>query len=123
MFLPGSSNKGFSKMSTAFGPFSQLLGDSPELTFFSRPELQQGGGFSPRARRTFRQSFADVQNRFLGALGTQLRSDETPNLRFDDFLSGQGPQPFIFSNFQREQNPFGTSTGRFNPRTRQLFQF
>lgn len=113
-------------MATSFLDFINLLEEEPKTAFFSRPELQQGGGFSPRQRRTFRDSFGQIQDQFLGALGAQLRSGQTPDLGFDQFLSGSqvpSQDPFSFLNFFQQQNPFSGNIGRFNPRTRQLFDF
>ena len=101
-------------------PFADILEEEPRTAFFSRTAPF---GTSPIRRRFTENLFPQVFNRFLGALGTQIRGGETPTLRFEEFLSD--PRSF---NLEREffQQPRARRTGfapPLAPRTRFLTQF
>lgn len=89
-------------------------------------------GKAPAERDYFKNAFQDIHNRFLGALGSQVRAGETPDIRFEDYLNQQfnptadgGLSPFTerFRSLPPSSRPFGGQTRRFAPRTRKLFSF
>lgn len=105
-------------MTTGFDfPFSDFLEENPRASFFSRVNR-----FARPQQRHFSQSnaFTDIQNRFLGMLGSQARSGELPTLRFEDFLDD-----FNFDQEFRSLAPSerfgGGGQGRFAPPTRFRF--
>ena len=99
-------------------PFSDFLSD-PDVgfraDFFSRP----GTRGTPTRSRFFEKEFSSIQNRFLGALGSQIRGGEAPTLTFGNFLDD-----FNFNDafFGASPSARGQFPSRFAPRTRFLFQ-
>ncbi len=77
-----------------FGIFGQFLEEDPlgrRAAFFGQPGVQ-GGGFNQQ--RFFGNLFPQVENRFLGQLGSQILGGGEPTAQFTDFLGQQ--------NFGRE---------------------
>jgi len=98
------------------GFFPDFLNEVPESAFFSRI-----GQFSdsPRRQNFFQNQFPNVENQFIGAIGSQFRTGQAPSLKFDDFLND-----FDFDRLFRDQSRFqrGRTSNLFNPSTRFLFQ-
>tara|TARA_R100000152_G_C6772151_1_gene198914 strand:- start:1148 stop:1510 length:363 start_codon:yes stop_codon:yes gene_type:complete len=63
----------------------QMLEYKPQLAYYSSPAAQSFAR-SPSRRQYFQRSFGDIYNQYLGELGTQLRSGQSPDLKFQDFL-------------------------------------
>ncbi len=100
-------------------PFAQFLEDAPEgfrANLFSRPGVTS----TPTRSRFFTNQFADIQNRFLGALGAQIRTGEQPTLTGEQFLNQFDPNRFFLSQAPAFRGQFPS---RFAPRTRTLFNF
>ena len=103
---------------TMQNPFLDFLEESDvgqRALFFSRP----GTRGTPTRSRFFENQFSSIQNRFLGALGAQIRGGEAPTLTGTQFLD-----TFDFNTFFAGQPPAfrGQFPSRFAPRTRFLFQ-
>jgi hypothetical protein len=98
-----------------FSDFLQnILEEQPELPFFAGV----GGLRSPQQRRFFQGQFPNIFNEFLGRLGGQIQSGQTPNLRFTDFLS---ETPFTQRFASTPPSFRGDFQSRFAPRTRSFF--
>lgn len=109
-------------MTTPAFPGQGFLNDDFRLAYFSAPNIFGPNAFSGRGgkrkRRFFQGQFEPINDLFLGELGSQARSDEFPGLQGTDFLRGDtgfNPNNFFF------QNAASPQTGRFNPRTRFIF--
>ena len=66
-------------------PYLSFLEDEPRTAFFARqPDVTREG--SALDQREFTNLFNVAQNQFFGALGRQIRGNETPDQTFDSFL-------------------------------------
>jgi len=102
-----------------FNAFADFLESSPEgfrANLFSRPGVTSTATRS----RFFSNQFEDIQNRFLGALGAQIRAGEQPTLTGEQFLNQFDPNRFFLSQPPAFRGQFPS---RFNPRTRTFFSF
>jgi len=109
-------------------PFSGYLGGSdwssllleamPQAAYYSSPTGQAFGSRSPRQQRYFQQGFQDVQNQWLGAIGTGMRTGgETPG--FAEWMQQQDPWTSRYTSLPQQMR--GANTGIYNPRTRFLY--
>lgn len=87
-------------------PFAGFLEDVPESAYFSFANQWR----TPNMRRYFQNQFSNIQNQYMGALGSQIRGGGEPTLGFADFLS-QLP----WEQQYRQQNPGAFSSSRFSP--------
>ena len=62
---------------------SDILGESPQATFFS---FQDRFGDGQNQRRFFQNQFTPIFNQFLGNLGQDLRQGQQPTDTFENFL-------------------------------------
>ena len=86
---------------------------------------RQSGGAGRSRQRALRNQFSSIQADFLGKLGNQVRSGESPNYRFADGPNSHLGQ-FDFEDRYQSLSPFqkyGRSSSVYNPRVRQLLKF
>jgi len=98
-----------------------ILGESPELTFFSFQDQFGGqgspGGGGQNQRNFFRGQFRNFFNEFLGIRGQGLREGRFPTDTFQDFMGGiDFGQRFA----QIAPSLRGAGTAQFAPSTRFL---
>ena len=98
-------------------PFLAFMEDVPQVGYFSYQNQQ---GQSPNQKRYFQQQFANVQDRYMGQLGQNIRQGGDPTLSFTDYMSQymapQGGQFQDWASMSPRQR--GTTTGRYAPPTR-----
>jgi len=104
--------------------FSDFLQEVPQAAFYSG----MPSGTSPRQRRFFEDQYNPMRNRYMGALGQQIRQGQTPTLNFTDFLNqpsprGGGMSPLNQAFMEQPRYNRGMSAPSFNPRTRFLYGF
>ena len=93
--------------------FEGLLGLEPKASFFSAVN-RLGGTTTPKGR-FFNTQFENIQNEFLGLLGSQVQESirsgggPLPTLSFDQFLQGRQDDPST-SGINESQNPFNFDT-------------
>lgn len=97
---------------------SMLLEQLPQAAYFSSPTGQGFGRQSPRQQRYFQQNYQDVFNQYMGSLGEQLRSGQTPDTTFSQFLESD---PWTSRYTALPQAQRGMNTGMYSPRTRFLY--
>lgn len=91
-----------------------FLEDKPESAYFS----YQNQWRTPNQKRYFQSQFGNIQNQYMGQLGSLIRNNQAPTSQFTDFLN-----KFNWSqNFQENASPGqrGLDTSRFSPWTRWL---
>ena len=93
-----------------FRDFFEQEGGGRRSAFLSRIPQQPGFG----NLQDFASLFGPTEDRFLAALGSQIRSRQAPTLRFDDFL-----QSFDFPRMLRRDQ--GTNKSGLTSPTRFLF--
>ena len=87
-------------------PFGQFLNDEPEAAYFSYGDQWR----TPNMKKFFQSQFTNIQNQYMGALGSQVRQGGAPTQQFTDFL-GQ-------YDWQRQANEQGVGrqdTSRYSP--------
>jgi hypothetical protein len=91
---------------------SDILGESPQATFFS---FQDQFGDGQTQRRFFQNQFTPIFNQFLGTLGQDLRQGQLPEQTFESFL-----ETFNFGEQFARLAPSirGATTQRFAPPAR-----
>jgi hypothetical protein len=81
-------------------PFLSFLDEDPQgfrASFFNQPGV---GGGTPAQSRFFQDEFQRSQNKFLGALASQIESGQAPTLTQREFLGNQD-----FNRLFRSQAP------------------
>ena len=114
-------------MPSHYSRLSDILEQQPRTTYQSFQNLFSGR--SPLQQQYFNTQFTPTYNRYLGNLGSTLRSGVLPTTTFTDYLSGQftptnGLDPFTrrFGSIPPEMR--GGSPGRrFNPQFRFIRDF
>jgi len=94
------------------GAFDEFLEERPDIAYYS---FQDQLSRTPSQRRFFENQFRNIQNRYLGQLGSQLRAGRMPTRRFTDFLSDF---PFQQEYYSRSPSMRGSYPSQFAPRTR-----
>ena len=106
-------------------PFANVLEEMPTAAYYSSPTGQSFAGQSPKQKSFFENQFHNLYNAFLGALGTQLRGGEIPNLRFQDYLETANPYTGTDLFTSRYQGMTPTQRGDYSsyiaPRTRFMY--
>lgn len=101
-------------------PYLDFLEHRPDVAFSSHLS-DPGRGLNSGQQRTLRSSFSDIQGKFLGMLGDQIRQGEAPTARFNDYLEG-----FDFKDYYKRLAPtqrFGRSQSLYSPRVRHLLKY
>ena len=70
--------------------FSDFLEERPDMAYYS---FQDQLAKTPSQRRFFENQFQNIQNQYLGQMGTQLRKGNLPRRGFTDFLTDYGRPP------------------------------
>ena len=114
--MPIGYNNPFS--SSGDNPFLDIAEEKPELAFLSHLDEK---GYGSNKRNRMRGLFDDAQSHFLSRLGSMIRSGESPNLRFNDFMKND----YNFDRAFGAMSPYqqGTTQGQFTPRVRHLLRF
>jgi hypothetical protein len=95
-------------------PFADFL-EEPGVGMQSAFFAQRPQGLSPNMSRLFESSFGRFQNQFLGSLGQQILSGETPTARWAPFIQGTDIMAELRAMAPSLRGGFGTS--RFAPQT------
>lgn len=90
----------------ADNPFAGFFTDYPEAAYFSYANQWR----TPNMRRYFQNQFSNIQNQYMGALGSQIRSGGDPTLQFTDFLS-----KFPWEQQYGQENTSLWNTSRLSP--------
>ena len=93
------------------GLFSEVLENRPELAYYSHLDDQ---GFSEMKRRRLRGLFSDVQSRFLGQIGGDLRAGRAPTRKWNTFLEDFNWNEYYSNTVPPSQR--NSFLGRFVPR-------
>ena len=106
-------------------PFKNILEEMPTAAYYSSPAGQTFGGQSPKKRSFFENQFQNIYNAYMGALGTQLRGGEIPDLKFQDYLETANPYTGTDLFTSKYQGMTPTQRGDYSsyiaPRTRFMY--
>ena len=91
-------------------PFTEWLEEQPEAGYYAG--LQ---GLPPALQRYFQGQYGNFYNEYLGALGRQTLSGQTPDLRFTDFLA---QNPFTSRYTAMPPQWRGQDSARLSPKAR-----
>jgi hypothetical protein len=92
--------------------YEDLLGDVPELTYYSFQDQFGKGG---NQKRHFQGQFQNILDQFQGTLGSQLQQGITPTGTFNDFLENYNFDETFGSIAPSSR---GANTARFSPQAR-----
>ena len=101
--------------------FSDFLEERPDIAYYS---FQDQLARTPAQRRFFENQFQNIQNRYLGQMGRQLRAGRLPTRRFTDFLTDYGSptmQGGMDTGFDIGHTPFQESYYRSSPSRRGMY--
>ena len=102
--MPGFSWLDYLEQEPRAGYFSDVAGLRP----------------TPTQDRFFQNSYQDIFNKYLGALGTQIRGGQQPTLSWMDYLA---QNPLLGEYRALSPSARGEAPQRYDPRLRWLTQF